>query len=68
MSNIKSWLDGQIENSENDPKAVVVGPRHDAVVLSQLTKKEVIEYAHTHSIKINSRKKKEELIEIIIRS
>jgi hypothetical protein len=68
MSNIKSWLDSQIENVEKDPKAVVVGPRHDPQMLNQLTKKEVIDYAHKHEIKINSRKKKEELIEIIIRS
>jgi hypothetical protein len=68
MSNIKSWLDSQIENVDKDPKAVVVGPRHDAQTLSRLTKKEVIDYAHKHGIKINSRKKKEELIEIIIRS
>jgi hypothetical protein len=68
MSNIKSWLDNQIENAEKDSKAVVVGPRHNASELSLLTKKEVIAYAHAHGIAINSRKKKEELIDIIMRS
>jgi hypothetical protein len=68
MSNIKSWLDNQIENAEKDSKAVVVGPRHNASELSFLTKKEVIAYAHAHGIAINSRKKKEELIDIIVRS
>ncbi|CAB4241718.1 hypothetical protein UFOVP71_256 [uncultured Caudovirales phage] len=67
MSNIKVWLDGQIESDELT-KTVIVGPRHDANVLGGFTKKEVIAYAHKHNIPINSRKKKEELIEIIIRS
>lgn len=68
MSNIKSWLDSQIESAEKDTNAVVVGPRHKADDLSLLTKKEVIAYAHAHGIAINSRKKKEELIDIILRS
>jgi hypothetical protein len=63
---IKSWLGKQIEQDQSKP--LVVSPRHSAEELSLLTKKEVIAYAHAHGIAINSRKKKEELIEIIVRS
>lgn len=66
---IKSWLGKDIETDNsvvNEP--MVVQPRHNAVALERLTKREVIAYANTHGIKINSRKKKEELIDIIIRS
>jgi hypothetical protein len=63
---IKSWLGKQIEQEQSKP--LVVSPRHNAEELNLLTKKEVIAYAHAHGIAINSRKKKEELIDIIVRS
>lgn len=63
---IKSWLGQQIEQEQSKP--LVVSPRHKVEDLIQLTKKEVIAYAHAHGIAINSRKKKEELIDIIVRS
>ena len=66
LEKIKSWLGSQIKKDQEKP--LVVGPRHAAEALNLLTKKEVVEYAHAHGIAINSRKKKEELIEIIIRS
>ena len=66
LEKIKSWLGSQIKNDQGKP--LVVEPRHDANALNLLTKKEVVSYAHAHGIAINSRKKKEELIEIIIRS
>ena len=67
MSNIKSWLDQQIANEEKTTP-VVVKVRHDTEKLNTFTKKQLIAYAKEHSISINSRKKREELIEIIIRS
>lgn len=66
VEKIKSWLGTQIKKDQGNP--LVVGPRHDVDSLNLLTKKEVVAYAHAHGITINSRKKKEELIEIIIRS
>lgn len=66
VEKIKSWLGTQIKKDQEKP--LVVEPRHDADSLNLLTKKEVVAYAHAHGITINSRKKKEELIEIIIRS
>jgi hypothetical protein len=66
VEKIKSWLGTQIKKDQEKP--LVVELRHDAESLNQLTKKEVLAYAYAHGITINSRKKKEELIEIIIRS
>lgn len=66
VEKIKSWLGSQIKKDQEKP--LVVGPRHDVNTLNLLTKKEVVAYANAHGIAINSRKKKEELIEIIIRS
>jgi len=67
--NIKSFLGKKIdEESSLKSETLVVQPRHKADDLNTLTKKEVIEYAHKHGISVNSRKKKEELIEIIVRS
>lgn len=69
MSTIKSFLGKDIEKSATvASEPIVVQARHNAIELDQLTKKQVVEYAHKHNIAINSRKKKEELINIIIRS
>ena len=67
MSNIKSWLDQQI-TSETEKAPLVVKVRHDIDKLNTLTKKQLIVYAKERGIAINSRKKREELIEIIIRT
>jgi hypothetical protein len=67
MSNIKSWLDQQI-TSETEKLPLVVKVRHDIDKLNTLTKKQLIVYAKERGIAINTRKKREELIEIIIRS
>lgn len=67
MSNIKSWLDQQIANTEQI-SPIVVKVRHDTEKLNTLTKKQLIAYAKERDIPINTRKKREELIEIIIRS
>lgn len=67
MSNIKSWLDQQI-TSEVEKSPLVVKVRHDIDKLNTLTKKQLIVYAKERGIAINTRKKREELIEIIIRT
>lgn len=67
MNNIKSWLDKQIAEEENK-SPLVVKVRHDIEKLNKLTKKEIIAYAKANDISINTRKKREELIDIIIRT
>ena len=47
---------------------LIITQRHNLEHLSSLTKKQIIAYAKEHNISINSRKKREELIEIILRS
>jgi hypothetical protein len=66
MDKIKSWLNKQIEQDKSNP--LVIKSRHSLEELSQLTKKEVLLYARACGVAVNSRKKKEELIEIILRS
>lgn len=66
MSDIKSFLGKQIDQDQINP--LVIRSRHNSEELNQLTKKEVLVYARTNGIVVNSRKKKEELIEIILRS
>lgn len=69
MSNIKSFLGKQINNDTAiTSEPLIVKSKHNPAELAALTKKEVIAYAHKYNIAINSRKKKEELIEIILRS
>lgn len=69
MTNIKSFLGKKIdEEGSHKQQPLIVSPRHHAQNLNSLTKKEVIAYAHKYGIAINTRKKKEELIEIILRS
>jgi len=64
---IKKWLSNKIKE-ENPPKPLIVSTRHDTEYLNRLTKKEVIAYARSCGIGFNSRKKKQELIDIILRS
>lgn len=66
MSDIKSFLGKQIDQDQINP--LVIRARHNLEELNQLTKKQVLVYARTNGIVVNSRKKKEELIEIILRS
>ena len=69
MNTIKSFLGKEIEkDTALSSEPVIVKARHNIDELSQLTKKQVVEYAQKHNISINSRKKKEELINIIVRS
>jgi len=69
MSNIKSFLGKQIDqDAAIIDKEIVVQSKHNLDTLSAMTKKEVIAYAHKYAILINSRKKKEELIDTILRN
>jgi len=69
MSNIKSFLGKQIDqDAAIIDKEIVVQSKHNLDTLSAMTKKEVIVYAHKYAILINSRKKKEELIDTILRN
>jgi hypothetical protein len=66
---IKSFLGKHIDNNiaiTSEP--LIVQSKHNAEQLLTLTKKEVVAYAHKYGIAINSRKKKDELIEIILRN
>jgi hypothetical protein len=66
---IKSFLGKQIDNDlaiTSEP--LIVQSKHNADHLQSLTKKQVVEYAHKYGITVNSRKKKLELIEIILRN
>jgi hypothetical protein len=69
MNTIKSFLGKQVdENASLISEPLIVSARHHREELDQLTKRQVVAYAQKHNISINSRKKKEELIEIIVRS
>ena len=66
---IKSFLGKQIDNElaiTSEP--LIVQSKHSTDHLQSLTKKEVVAYAHKYGIAINSRKKKDDLIEIILRN
>jgi hypothetical protein len=69
MTNIKSFLGKKIEEEASlKQQPLIVSARHHREELDQLTKRQVVAYAQKHNISINSRKKKEELIELIVRS
>lgn len=66
---IKSFMGKQIDNDlaiTSEP--LIVQSKHSLAQLESLTKKEVIAYAHKYGIAINSRKKKDDLIETILRN
>ena len=66
---LKSFL-GQMINSQDlvSTSELTVKVKHDKKKLEQMTKQEVLNYAKSNSIEVSTRKRKEELIEIIIRS
>jgi len=69
MNKIKSFMGKQIDNDlaiTSEP--LIVQSKHRLAQLESLTKKEVIAYAHKYGIAINTRKKKDDLIEIILRN
>lgn len=65
---IKSWLGQTVDKTQAvESTPLVVTPRHDINKLSAMTKKELIEYAKSHGISVNTRRRKEEIIDILIR-
>lgn len=64
----KSFRGQTVPKDSIKSEPLVVKSLHSAEHLNSLTKKEIVEYAHKYDIAINSRKKKEELISIILRS
>lgn len=66
---LKSWLGQTVEPKETvESTPVVVAPRHDPEKLSAMTKKELLDYAREYGLTINARKKKEEIILILLRN
>jgi hypothetical protein len=69
MNKIKSFLGKQINNDTAiTSEPLIVKSKHNPAELTALTKKEIVAYAHKYGIAINSRKKKDELIVIILRN
>jgi hypothetical protein len=64
---IEKWLSKKIKEGDA-ANPLIVSSRHDLEYLNRLTKREVIAYAREHQISINSRRKKDELIDIILRA
>ena len=64
----KSFLGKEVPKDSVVSEPLVVKNRHDLAVLESMTKKEILAYAHEHGVAVNSRKKKEEIITIILRS
>lgn len=69
MTTLRSWL-GKLISEENSIESapVVVTPRHDIAQLQAMTKTQLLNYAREYGIFINARKRKEEIIEIIVRN
>ena len=75
---IENWLHSKIKEESLDLNQVqktdppqnplIVTARHNVNQLNKLTKRQVVDYARAHVIAVNSRKKKHELIDIILRS
>lgn len=66
---LKSWLGRTVEPADTvESSPVVVAPRHDPERLAGMTKKELLDYAREHGLTINARKKKEEIIMILMKN
>jgi len=69
MVSIKTFMGREIDNTiATISEPLIVTSRHNPGALELLTKKQVIAYARSHNIAINTRDKKEEIINIIIRN
>jgi hypothetical protein len=66
---LKSFLGQKIEldKLEETPELIVT-VRHDIEKLNDMTKKELLAYVKKYDLNISSRKKKEEIIQQIIKS
>jgi hypothetical protein len=69
MTKLKSWL-GQIISDEKtvESSPLIVSPRFKRENLETMTKVELLNYAKRHDIFINARKRKEEIIMILLRN
>lgn len=69
MTKLKSWL-GQIISDEKtvESNPLIVSPRFKRENLETMTKVELLNYAKQHDIFINARKRKEEIIMILLRN
>lgn len=67
--NLRTFLGQRIEldKLEETPELVVT-IRHDIEKLNEMTKKELLAYIKKYDLNISSRKKKEEIIQQIIKS
>jgi len=72
MSNTLKQFIGKIIDGEPDEahsaNPLVVSTRHDISKLSEMTKVKLLEYAKKRGVSINSRKRKAEIIDILMRS
>lgn len=68
MTVLKSWL-GRIVTKENTVKSstVLVSPRQPVENFESMTKNELLDYAKKRNITISVRKRKQEIIEILLR-
>ena len=64
----KSFLGKQVPKDSVVSEPLVIKNRHDADALELMTKKEVLAYASAKGISVSTRKKKEEIISIILRN
>ena len=70
-STLKQFIGKIIEGEEDEASSTspfIVTTRHDIDELSNLTKIKLLEYAKKRGISINSRKRKSEIIDILMRS
>jgi hypothetical protein len=71
MSDIKQFMKTQLEGEVDEATSsspLIVTTRHDLDSLLEMTKINLLNYAKRHGISINSRKRKHEVIDILMRS
>ncbi len=69
MTKLKSWLGRIIEKDQTvESNPLIVAPRFQKENLETMTKVQLLEYARQHDIFINARKRKEEIIAILLRN
>jgi len=69
MTKLKSWLGRIVEKDQTvESNPLIVAPRFQKENLETMTKVQLLEYARQHDIFINARKRKEEIIAILLRN
>jgi hypothetical protein len=64
---MKTQLEGEVDEATSS-SPLIVTTRHDLDSLLEMTKINLLNYAKRHGISINSRKRKHEVIDILMRS